>query len=58
MYDYLDDGKLLSRLNQVMRRVKLPPLPPALLPFLPEARQRVSERRDELLTNRQPTSRN
>ena len=25
LYDYLDDAKLLSRLNRVMRRVKLPP---------------------------------
>ena len=28
LYDYLDDGKLLTRLNHVMRRVGLPQLPP------------------------------
>ncbi len=27
LYDYLDDAKLLTRLNRVMRRVRLPELP-------------------------------
>ena len=50
LYDYLDDAKLLSRLNRVMKRVKLPQLPPVFLTFLPEARRRVYGRCDELLT--------
>jgi hypothetical protein len=49
LYDYGDDAKLLRRLNHVMRRVGLPPLPDALLAFLPAARQDVRRRRDELL---------
>ena len=53
LYDYLDDAKLLSRLNRVMKRVKLPPLPPAFLTFLPEARRRVYGRCEELLTKEQ-----
>lgn len=47
--DYADDGKLLWRLNQVMRRVGLPQLPDAFLNLLPSARERVAERRGELL---------
>lgn len=47
--DYLDDGKLLFRLNQVMRRVGLPLLPTTLGPTLETARSLVSARRDELL---------
>lgn len=49
LYDYTDDGKLLHRLNQVMRRVNLPPLPESLLGFFPEARQAVATRHLELL---------
>lgn len=49
LYDYVDDGKLLRRLNHVMRRVKLPLLPDQFLDILPDARQNVRERRDELL---------
>jgi hypothetical protein len=51
LYDYLDDAKLLSRLDRVMKRVRLPHLPPAFLSFLPEARRHLCGRRDELLTN-------
>jgi hypothetical protein len=50
LYDYLDDGKLLTRLNHVMRRVGLPQLPPDLADLFPTLRQRVRERRAELLT--------
>jgi len=50
LYDYLDDAKLLTRLNHVMRRVGLPLLPPALAALFPALRQRVRERRAELLT--------
>jgi hypothetical protein len=49
LYDYADDGKLLHRLNQVMRRVNLPPLPEGLLGFFPEARQMVAKHHLELL---------
>ncbi len=51
LYDYLDNAKLLTRLNRVMGRVNLPQLPPSFLSFLPDARRQVSERRDELLTD-------
>jgi hypothetical protein len=50
LYDYLDDGKLLTRLNHVMRRVGLPQLPPALVELIPSLRRRVRERMNELLT--------
>ena len=50
LYDYAEDGKLLTRLNHVMRRVKLAPLPSTLLDFFPEARRQVAMRRDELLS--------
>jgi hypothetical protein len=49
LYDYLDDGKLLTRLNHVMRRVGLPLLPESLLEFLPAARATVRQNRDGLL---------
>ncbi len=49
LYDYLDDGKLLTRLNHVMFRVGLPLLPESLLEFLPAARATVRQRRDDLL---------
>lgn len=49
LYDYLDDEKLLRRLNAVMRRVKLTPLPEALCELFPAARQSVRRRKDELL---------
>ncbi len=48
--DYVDDGKLWYRLNQVMRRVRLPALPERVKEYLPEARREVTARRDELLT--------
>lgn len=49
LYDYAEDDKLLFRLNNVMRRVRLAPLPNEILPFFPEARQLVKERQHELL---------
>ena len=49
LWDYLEDGKLLGRLNQVMRRVTLAPLPDHFQEMFPEARQKVGERRAELL---------
>jgi hypothetical protein len=50
LYDYLDDGKLLTRLNHVMRRVGLPQLPLSLAELFPAMRHRVRERMAELLT--------
>jgi hypothetical protein len=50
LYDYLDDGKLLTRLNHIMRRVGLPQLPLTFVDLLPALRRRVRERMTELLT--------
>ena len=50
LYDYLDDGKLLVRLNHVMQRVGLPALPDQLREMLPDARLLVARRQDELLS--------
>lgn len=50
LYDYLDDDKLLMRLNQVMVRVGLPSLSSDLMPWFAEARRVVEVRCDELLT--------
>jgi hypothetical protein len=52
LYDYADDGKLLGRLNRVLRRVGLPELPETFLGFLPCARQRVGRLKGELLDGR------
>ena len=49
LWDYLEDGKLMGRLSQVMRRVKLPELPEGFCQILPEARRQVDARRSELL---------
>src|SRR5262245_48931432 len=56
LYDYLDDGKLLTRLNHVMRRVGLPQLPPQLAEKLPDMHRRVRSRMTELLTPALPSS--
>lgn len=49
LYDYAHDEKLLRRLNQVIRRVRLSRLPPALLDWLPQARSVVAARADRML---------
>jgi len=49
LWDYLEDGKLLGRLNQVMRRVALAPLPDDFRELFPQARRKVAQRRAELL---------
>ncbi len=49
--DYGDDGKLVFRLNQVMRRVGLASLPDEFRRILPAAREQVAARADELLEN-------
>ena len=50
LYDYVDDDKLLFRLNQVMNRVGLTRLPDPVGRWLPRARELVESRRTELLT--------
>jgi hypothetical protein len=50
LYDYLDDAKLLTRLNHVMRRVPLPALPDSIAELFPAMRKRVRERHAVLLT--------
>lgn len=52
LYDYLEDAKLLARLNRVMRRVQLQPLPDEFLAILPAARQAVGRRQEELLNGK------
>lgn len=56
LYDYVDDRRLLTRLNQVMRRVGLPVLPDSLIPWLETARHRVSAARERLLSAEQNVS--
>ncbi len=48
LWDYLEDDKLLMRLNQVMRRVKLPPLPDQFAEIFPTARRMIGTRKNEL----------
>lgn len=49
LFDYLDTERLLFRLNQVMNRVGLEPLPRSLLGWLPGAEKLVESRRPDLL---------
>jgi hypothetical protein len=49
LWDYLEDDKLWRRLNQVMRRVGLGPLPDEALSLLPAARDLLRRRRHDLL---------
>jgi len=49
LYDYRDDGKLLTRLNHIMRRVRLPAIPESLIELFPSMRRRVRQRMHELL---------
>lgn len=49
LYDYADDTRLLGRLNQVMKRVTLPPLDSGSLPVLRDARQLLNQHGEELL---------
>jgi hypothetical protein len=49
LYDYQEDGKLLVRLNHVMKRVGLPQLPGDLKMLFPAMREAVRNRRHELL---------
>ena len=47
--DYADDERLLLRLNQVMRRVRLDPIPVEIIPWLASARETVAAHREQLL---------
>ncbi|MFV2066169.1 MAG: hypothetical protein ACC645_04260 [Pirellulales bacterium] len=48
--DYVDDARLWMRLNQVMRRVRLPALPATFVSVVADARIRVRAQKNELLT--------
>jgi hypothetical protein len=50
LWDYLDNGKLVFRLNQVLGRLELPLLGETFYELLPEARELVAARVDELVT--------
>lgn len=52
LFDYQDDGKLWYRLNQVLRRVRLPELPQSFCTALGEMRQCVAARWMELAPQR------
>jgi len=56
LWDYLESERLLYRLNQVMRRVKLQPLPAETTAVLEEARAIVESRIDELILTPIPPS--
>jgi hypothetical protein len=49
LWNYLEDDKLMLRLNQVMGRVRLPPLPDEFIAVLPAARSLVAAKKDALL---------
>jgi hypothetical protein len=49
LWNYREDDTLMTRLNQVMQRVQLAPLPDAFTALLPTARKLVIERRCALL---------
>jgi hypothetical protein len=49
LWDYLEDAKLMVRLNQIMWRVHLERLPDDFAAILPAARELVTERRSKLL---------
>ena len=53
--DYGNNAKLFCRLNQVMRRLRLLPLPASFASLLPEASRQVRRRKAELLSRRQTT---
>jgi len=54
LYDYVEDAKLLARLNGVMRRVGLPQLPASLADWFPVARRSVALHRHPLLARPAP----
>lgn len=54
--DYADDAALWRRLNHVMKRVGLAPLPETVIHWLASARTRVQATADQLLTDPTNTS--
>ena len=53
LWDYLNDAKLTVRVNQIMRRVGLDPVPPSFEALLADARRLVAQRRHDLLHDTQ-----
>ena len=49
IYDYLDDERLMYRMNRILKRVKLGELPNVFLKWLPAARERVYRETDVML---------
>lgn len=49
LYDYGDDATLLYRMNRVMKRLKLTPMPAEVASFFVEARNLVRSRKSQLL---------
>jgi hypothetical protein len=49
LWDYLEDERLMMRMNQVMRRLELPQLPSGFPDLLPAARELVRAKRPALL---------
>ena len=49
LWDYREDGRLMVRLGQIFRRVRLDPLPEHFAAILPAARMLVAERKRALL---------
>jgi hypothetical protein len=49
LWDYLDDGALMNRVNQILGRVGISPVGEEFLRVLPEARLWVEAERDRLL---------
>lgn len=49
LYDYLDDQRLMMRMNHVLKRVKLNPIGQEIFAWLPNARARVNESAAKLL---------
>ncbi|GAB6187242.1 hypothetical protein JCM17478_27440 [Thermopirellula anaerolimosa] len=54
LFDYLEDDKLWMRLGQVMRRLRLPPLPDELFDTLPRLRALIAARQEGLLAPCRP----
>jgi hypothetical protein len=50
LYDYLEDGTLLERINQVLKRVGVEELPGTAVEVLARLRPCVAERADQLLS--------
>jgi len=49
LWDYLEDDRMMMRLNQVLRRVRLDGLPDDFVAMLPAARELIADRKLDLL---------